>query len=81
MTWKMLSDTFSGGNKNPRSFKPEFKKSLLAAMTAYPAAKLDLEDSGIRFHSSEPPIKKTRVVVQKQRIIKVIHADFHAHKV
>ena len=65
MTWDMLADTFSGGNKNLRSFKPEFKKSLLAATTAYPAAKLDLEEDGIRFYSSEPPIKKTKAIVKK----------------
>jgi hypothetical protein len=65
MTWDMLFETFGGDDKNMRSFKSEFKKSLLAATTAYPAAKLDLEKEGVKFYASEPPIKKTKVIVQK----------------
>jgi len=65
MTWPMLFESFGGNETLLKRFKPEFRKALLAACTAYPEARLEEVDNGFLFKSSPPPIQKTKITVNK----------------
>ena len=60
--WNHLYDMFGGGIAAQRNFPTHFRKSLLAARTAYPEARInDCGSKGFEFRSSPPPIQKTKI--------------------
>lgn len=60
--WNHLYDMFGGGIAAQRNFPTHFRKSLLAARTAYPEARInDRGTKGFEFRSSPPPIQKTKI--------------------
>jgi hypothetical protein len=56
--WRDLHQQFGAGYKNLFQFKPKFVQALAEAVSAYPEARVDVEDSHIVLHPSPPPIKK-----------------------
>ncbi len=56
--WRDLHQQFGAGYKNLFQFKPKFLQALAEAVSAYPEARVDVEDSHIMLHPSPPPVKK-----------------------
>jgi hypothetical protein len=61
LKWEHLYEMFGGGIKEPRNFPAHFKKAVLAAMSAYPEARLEEHQDGFIFKASPPPIPRTRI--------------------
>jgi len=61
LSMRTLSEMFGGGIKNLKHFPVEFKRSLLAAQTAYPEAKIEEAEGGYIFKASPPPIPKNKI--------------------
>lgn len=61
LKWTHLYEMFGGGIKEPRYFPRRFKESMLAAMTAYPEARVEEAKEGFIFKASPSPIPKTRI--------------------
>ena len=60
LKWNHLYEMFGGCIKEPRKFPHHFRKSLLAARTAYPEARIEEHKEGILFKASPPPIPKDK---------------------
>jgi hypothetical protein len=58
ITWPALHGQFGGGYKLVRQFKVYFQQALLAALSAYPDAHVDIEDDAILLLPSRPPIAR-----------------------
>jgi hypothetical protein len=58
ISWLALFGQFGEGYAQLRHFKPRLIDALAAAVAAYPEAKVDVEDAGIRLRPSRPPIGK-----------------------
>ncbi|MGI4801347.1 MAG: replication protein RepA, partial [Janthinobacterium lividum] len=58
ISWIALHAQFGGGFREIRHFRPRFIESLAAAVAAYPQAKVDVSETGITLHPSQPPIAK-----------------------
>ena len=54
--WAALSDQFGGTYARRRDFVRDFKKALAPAVTAYPEARVEVEDGGLVLHPSHPPV-------------------------
>ena len=54
--WKALHDQFGGGFQHVRQFRAKFKEPLALALSAYPEAVIEVDDTGIRLHPSAPPV-------------------------
>lgn len=67
VSWGALQGQFGGETKSTpagiKEFKREFLVSLRAALAAYPKAKVDQVDGGLRLHRSAPPVARSRVEV------------------
>lgn len=59
----ILYEMFGGGIKSKKNFPVHFKKALLAAHTAYPAAQIEECKGGYAFKASPPPVPKTKVFI------------------
>lgn len=56
--WRDLHQQFGAGYKNLYQFKPKFLQALAEAVSAYPEARVDVEDTHILLHPSPPPVRK-----------------------
>ncbi len=54
--WAALSDQFGGTYARRRDFVRDFRKALAPAVTAYPEARVEIEDDGLVLHPSRPPV-------------------------
>jgi len=62
--WAALSDQFGGTYARHRDFVREFRKALAPAVTAYPEARVEMEDDGLVLHPSHPPVAPRFVAVR-----------------
>lgn len=65
ISWAALQEQFGTEYRDRKPFKLQFRKRLREALTAYPEAKVEEVDGGIRLHASPPPIPRTKAVVRK----------------
>ena len=56
--WRDLHQQFGSSYRNIWQFKPKFLQALAEAVSAYPEARVDVEDTHITLHPSPPPVKK-----------------------
>jgi hypothetical protein len=61
--WAALSDQFGGTYTRRRDFVRDFRKALAPAVTAYPEARVEVEDEGLLLHPSHPPIAPRLITV------------------
>ena len=61
--WAALSDQFGGTYSRQRDFVRDFRKALAPAVSAYPEAKVEIEDDGLLLHPSRPPVPQRIVAV------------------
>ncbi|MFL5331738.1 MAG: hypothetical protein ACJ8H8_00825 [Geminicoccaceae bacterium] len=54
--WAALSDQFGGTYARTRDFIRDFRKALAPAVTAYPEARVEVDDDGLVLHPSRPPV-------------------------
>jgi hypothetical protein len=55
--WAALREQFGSSlSGDLRNFKRDFRKSLAAAVSAYPEARVEVEDEGLVLHPSRPPV-------------------------
>lgn len=62
--WAALSDQFGGTYARRRDFVRDFKKALAPAVTAYPEARVEVEDGGLVLHPSHPPVAPRLVAIR-----------------
>lgn len=55
VSWPALHNQFGSATRLLKHFKPRFAREIEAALAAYPGAKVDLRDDGIRLHPSPSP--------------------------
>jgi hypothetical protein len=53
--WPALHGQFGAATRLLKHFKPNFTREVEAALAAYPDARVDLIDNGVRLHPSPPP--------------------------
>lgn len=58
VTWPALYAQFGAGFQRIRAFREKFKEPLALALSAYPEARVDVEDGGIRLHPSPSPVSE-----------------------
>jgi hypothetical protein len=56
--WKDLYQQFGAGYRHMWAWKPKFVQALAEAVSAYPEARVDVEDTHIVLHPSPPPVAK-----------------------
>lgn len=56
ISWRALKAQFGNGFKRIDNFRVAFLDSLKLAMAVYPAARVDVEESGLVLHPSRPPV-------------------------
>lgn len=61
ISWPALFGQFGEGYAQLRHFRPRFVDALGAAVAAYPEARVDVEEAGIRLRPSRPPIGKRQL--------------------
>lgn len=66
--WTALQDQFGPDYSQLRDFRRVFMTALRQVHTVYRAAKADVTDQGLFLYTSPPPIAKTSVVVNLQKI-------------
>ncbi len=64
LPWPVVQRQFGQGYTEIRFFRRVFLKTLKMVMIQYPAAKLEADGQGLRFHHSWPPIlpKEMKVI-------------------
>ena len=55
VSWPSLHSQFGAATRLLKHFKPHFAREIEAALAAYPGARADLMDDGIRLHPSPSP--------------------------
>jgi hypothetical protein len=63
--WHRLHDQFGATYSSIRKFRQKFRHTLTMVQTQYRAARIELDDDGIRLYNSPPPIKGRYAVVRK----------------
>jgi hypothetical protein len=65
VSWKALKVQFGAGFAQANNFKSKFLPNLRLAMAVYPAAWVDVDDSGkgIILHPSKPPVAPKQLVI------------------
>lgn len=53
--WSALHSQFGAATRLLKHFKPHFLREIDAALAAYPDARIELTDDGVRLHPSPPP--------------------------
>lgn len=61
ISWAALKEQFGPDYARMRDFKRFYRQALAQVLTRYKAARLDLDDYGMRLHSSAPPVTKRLV--------------------
>ena len=59
--WPALKQQFGPDYGRMSNFKPEFRKALAQVLTRYKAAKVELDECGVRLFNSPPPVTKRLV--------------------
>jgi hypothetical protein len=54
--WPALREQFGSGYAQAGAFKRDFTKALASAVSAYPEARVELDDEGVVLHPSPPPV-------------------------
>lgn len=54
--WAALAQQFGGSYARRRDFVRDFRKALAPAVTAYPEARVEMEEMGLMLHPSRPPV-------------------------
>lgn len=67
VSWANLRDQFGQEYRDPKNFKYEMRKALVAVLTVYPEARVEIVDGGILLRPSPPPIPKVTAPVRKPR--------------
>ena len=62
--WTALRDQFGMQYDHIRFFRRDFRKALAPAVSAYPEARVDLEDDGLVLYPSRPPVTPRIVSVR-----------------
>jgi len=67
LSWRSLKSQFGAGFTQTNNFKTKFVPNLRLAMAVYPAAKVDLDDSGngLVLHPSKPPVVAKQISALK----------------
>lgn len=63
ISWTSLCGQFGTGYKAIRQFRNDYLKALSAAVAAYPDARVELTNNGLRLLASPPPVNKAVSVV------------------
>jgi Plasmid encoded RepA protein len=66
--WSALREQFGAGYNDIWNFKHDFRKALAPAVAAYPEARVEIEDEGLRLHPSRPPVAPKLLVVGRPEI-------------
>jgi hypothetical protein len=61
--WPALKQQFGPDYGRMSHFKPEFRKALRQVLTRYKAARIEVDECGIRLHNSQPPVTKRLVML------------------
>jgi Plasmid encoded RepA protein len=61
--WAALSDQFGSTYSRQRDFVRDFRKALAPAVSAYPEAKVEIEDEGLLLHPSRPSVPQRIVTL------------------
>ena len=56
ISWAAIHGQFGAGFQAIRHFRPRFLDALAAAVAAYPAARVRLDEGGVVLHPSRPPV-------------------------
>jgi hypothetical protein len=67
ISWEALHAQFGYGYQQIRQFRAVFKKVLAQVRSQYPAARLEVEHTGILLRNSRPPIASRLALVRKAR--------------
>lgn len=62
VTWRALFQQFGGEAATVKEFRKEFAKALNQALAAYPFAKIEDVEGGLRLYRSPPPIGPRKLV-------------------
>ncbi len=65
VTWTALKAQFGSGFAKLYHFKNKFPGTLALAQAVYPAARLEVEDAGVRLHPSRPPVTPRMLTVTR----------------
>lgn len=63
VSWPALKPQFGAGVKQMNDFRAKFLPNLELALSVYPAAKVELTDTGLLLHPSRPPVAPKLVAV------------------
>jgi hypothetical protein len=61
ISWAALKQQFGPDYARMRAFKHFFRKTLAQVHARYKAARIELDDYGMRLHNSPPPVTKRLV--------------------
>jgi Plasmid encoded RepA protein len=64
ITWKALKAQFGAGYGRQDNFTRKFVESLRLAMAVYPAARVDVTESGLVLHPSRPPVAPKQLALR-----------------
>ena len=62
ISWPAIYSQFGAGFKALKHFKPSFLDALAAAAAAYPEARVDVWEGGIKLHPAKPPVARLAAV-------------------
>jgi hypothetical protein len=62
--WVALRAQFGAGFARMRDFRPVFAANLRLALAVYPAAKVDMNETGVTLHPSKPPVLPRRTAIR-----------------
>lgn len=65
--WSALREQFGTGYNDLWNFKRDFRKALAPAVSAYPEARVEIEDEGLILYPSRPPVAPRIVAVINAR--------------
>jgi hypothetical protein len=60
VSWSALKGQFGGGFARLDNFRTSFAENLRLALAVYSAARVDVSDTGVTLHPSEPPVPQRR---------------------
>lgn len=63
VSWAALQGQFGGDLTDPKDFKKKFLVAFKEALAAYPKAKVEQVDGGLRLYHSAPPVARSKVEV------------------
>ena len=64
ITWKALKTQFGAGYGRQDNFNRKFLDSVRLALAVYPAARVDVTETGLLLHPSRPPVAPKQVALR-----------------